>query len=135
MKKLTIIFLVLLSIVTVYNKNKVKEEVRIPDSAIRFRVLANSNSPKDQKIKAEVRDKMQKELYQILKNTKSITEARALINNNLDDFKQILDTEMKDKEYSYKIDYGMHDFPEKCVTKQTLCVISKKAVQQNRGYA
>lgn len=113
MKKLTIIFLVLLSIVTVYNKNKAKEEVRIPDSAIRFRVLANSNSPKDQKIKAEVRDKMQEELYQILKNTKSITEARALINNNLDDFKQILDTEMEDKEYSYKIDYGMHDFPEK----------------------
>lgn len=113
MKKIIIIFLACLSLITVYNKSKAKESVKIPDSAIRFRVLANSNSPKDQKIKMEVKNKMQKELYSILKNTKNITEARRIINNNMDNFSQILDDQMKNKEYSYKIDYGMHDFPEK----------------------
>ena len=47
-------------IFSVYNKSKKNEEVKLPDSAIRFRVLANSNSLRDQKIKEEVRDKMQK---------------------------------------------------------------------------
>ena len=97
-----------------YNKADKKEEVvRIPDSAIRFRVLANSNSPRDQKIKEDIRDKMQEELYNLLKSTKSTSEARKLINENMDDFNNILQTEMKDKEYSYTLDYGMHEFPEK----------------------
>ena len=100
-------------IFSVYNKSKKNEEVKLPDSAIRFRVLANSNSPRDQKIKEEVRDKMQKELYTLLENAKSAKQARNLITSNMDNFNDILAEEMKDKEYSYTIDYGMHPFPEK----------------------
>lgn len=113
MKKIILIFLAGLSIFMFYSKAKEKESVRIPDSAIRFRVLANSNSPRDQKIKEDVRDKMQKELYAILENSKSTKEARSLIVNNMDNFDNILSEEMKDKEYSYDIDYGMHEFPKK----------------------
>ena len=113
MKKIIIILLAVLSIVMVYNNFNKSENVKIPDSAIRFRVLANSNSPRDQKIKEDVRDKMQKELYNLLKNSKSIKEARGLINDNMDNFNNILSKEMEDKDYSYTIDYGMHEFPEK----------------------
>ena len=113
MKKMILIFLAGLMIFSVYNKSKKNEEVKLPDSAIRFRVLANSNSPRDQKIKEEVRDKMQKELYQLLENSKSTKQARNLIINNMDNFNSLLENEMKDKEYSYTIDYGMHVFPEK----------------------
>lgn len=113
MKKIIIILLAVLSIVMVYNNFNKSENVKIPDSAIRFRVLANSNSPRDQKIKEDVRDKMQKELYTLLKNSKSIKEARGLINDNMDNFNNILSKEMEDKDYSYTIDYGMHEFPEK----------------------
>lgn len=113
MKKIIIILLALVSISLVYNANKGKETVKIPSSAIRFRVLANSNSPRDQKIKEDVRDKMQKELYSLLQNTKSTKQARSLIQDNIENFNKILDEEMKDKEYSYTIDYGMHDFPTK----------------------
>lgn len=113
MKKIIIILLAVLSIVMVYNNFNKSENVKIPDSAIRFRVLANSNSPKDQKIKEDVRDKMQKELYTLLENSKSIKEARGLINDNMDNFNNILSKEMEDKDYSYTIDYGMHEFPEK----------------------
>ena len=113
MKKIIIILLAVLSIVMVYNNFNKSENIKIPDSAIRFRVLANSNSPRDQKIKEDVRDKMQKELYTLLENSKSIKEASGLINDNMDNFNNILSKEMEDKDYSYTIDYGMHEFPEK----------------------
>ena len=113
MKKFIYITLIILIIMLVYNNEKDKETVKIPDSAIRFRILANSNSPRDQRIKEEVRDKMQKELYQLLENSKSTKQARNLIINNMDNFNSLLENEMKDKEYSYTIDYGMHVFPEK----------------------
>lgn len=113
MKKFIIILLACLSLYVFFSKTNSKEDVRIPDSAIRFRVLANSNSPRDQKIKQDVRDKMQKELYTLLENTKSTKEARNLIQGNMDNFNKILQEEMADKEYSYTIDYGMHEFPEK----------------------
>lgn len=113
MKKFIYITLVIVIIMLVYNNEKNKETVKIPDSAIRFRILANSNSPRDQRIKEEVRDKMQKELYQLLENSKSTKQARNLIINNMNNFNSLLENEMKDKEYSYTIDYGMHTFPEK----------------------
>ncbi len=113
MKKFIIILLACLSLYMFFSKTNNQEDVRIPDSAIRFRVLANSNSPRDQKIKQDVRDKMQKELYTLLENTKSTKEARNLIQGNMDNFNKILQEEMADKEYSYTIDYGMHEFPEK----------------------
>ncbi len=111
MKKIVLIFMAFLMIFVIYNKKN--EEVKIPSFAIRFRVLANSNSIKDQKIKENVKEKMQKELYDLLKDSKSINHARNLITTNINNFNDILSKEMKEEDYSYKIDYGMHYFPEK----------------------
>ena len=113
MKKIILIILAGLTLFTVYNRAEENETIKIPDSAIRFRVLANSNSPRDQKIKQDIAKKMQNELYMLLKSTKKISEARGVINNNMDNFNSILKEETKDLEYSYTIDYGMHEFPEK----------------------
>ena len=113
MKKIILIILAGLTLFTVYNRAEENETIKIPDSAIRFRVLANSNSPRDQKIKQDIAKKMQNELYMLLKSTKNISEARGAINNNMDNFNSILKEETKDLEYSYTIDYGMHEFPEK----------------------
>ena len=124
MRKVILIIAVLLIVLFVYDAQKSKQIVKIPDEAIRFRILANSNSPRDQKIKEDVKNKMQKELYNLLKNTNSISDARMLINNNMNNFVSILDNEMQDKEYSYTIDYGMHLFPEK----------EYKNVHYNEGY-
>ena len=112
MKKIIFILLAILLTINVFIKNK-NDNIKIPNSAIRFRVLANSNSPRDQKIKEKVASKMQKELYDLLKNTNDIKDARSVINRNMNTFTNVLDMEMKDKRYSYKIDYGMHYFPEK----------------------
>ena len=111
MKKVFVFILMLLIVVSVYKKSN--DSVKIPDSAIRFRILANSNSPRDQKIKEDIRDKMQKELYSLLQNSKSINDSRKIINSNMSNFDEILKNSMKDIEYSYSIDYGMHYFPSK----------------------
>lgn len=111
MKKVFVFILMLLLVVSVYEKSN--DSVKIPDSAIRFRILANSNSPRDQKIKEDIRDKMQKELYSLLQNSKSIDDSRKIINSNMSNFDEILKDSMKDIEYSYSIDYGMHYFPSK----------------------
>lgn len=111
MKKVFVFILMLLIVVSVYKKSD--DSVKIPDSAIRFRILANSNSPRDQKIKEDIRDKMQKELYSLLQNSKSIDDSRKIINSNMSNFNEILKDSMKDIEYSYSIDYGMHYFPSK----------------------
>lgn len=124
MKKLILTIFMLLVVIFVYKDVKAKQQVKIPDSSIRFRVLANSNSPRDQKIKEDVKNKMQEELYSILKNTKNINEARNIINDNMTSFNNILDNQMKDVKYSYTIDYGMHEFPEK----------TYKGVTYNAGY-
>ena len=113
MKKFILILVSIFMIMIVYNKNEENETVKIPDSAIRFRVLANSNSPRDQKIKENIRDILQKELYLLLKNSKNTNEARTIINNNIFSFEELVKNELADENYSYEIDYGMHYFPEK----------------------
>ena len=113
MKKIVLITLALISIYISYNTSKENETVVIPSSAIRFRVLANSNSPRDQKIKEKVRDRLQQELYMLLENTKTENEARILIKDKINDFNSVVEEELASENYSYDIDYGMHQFPEK----------------------
>lgn len=86
-----------------------KEELLIPDDAIRFRVIANSDSKEDQNLKLEVKEDVEKELYKLVSNTKTIEEARTIIENNLDKVDSIL------KEYNvdYDISYGNNYFPKK----------------------
>lgn len=87
----------------------------IPAEAIRFRVVPNSNSIYDQEIKTKVRDVLQEELYQLLKNTKGVDEAREMIRDHLDDFdkKVALVLEKEKYDLSYNIRFGYNHFPEK----------------------
>lgn len=112
MKKLFIIIL----IISVIFITSIKATSNIiPDEAIRLRVIANSNSSYDQQIKLEVRDAIQLNLYNLLKETKGIEEARNIINNNLDDIsnnvKKILEKENYNQNYT--ISFGQNYFPEK----------------------
>lgn len=100
----------------VYTSNKVKaEEVIIPNSAIRLRVLPNSNAPYDQEIKKKVRDKVQQELYVNLKDTTNIEEARTKIQQDIPNLKQIVTNVLKEEneDLDFSIDFGNHYFPEK----------------------
>ncbi len=91
------------------------EKKVIKDESIRLRILANSNKIEDQRIKMEVAKSVQKELYELLKNTKDVKEARTKILDNLDNIKKEIETTLQNNDTSlnYQINYGKNYFPSK----------------------
>ena len=65
MKKLMIIAVILLIFYLSMNRVNSKE-YKIPDEAIRLRVIASSNSNIDQKVKFKVTDTMENLIYELL---------------------------------------------------------------------
>ena len=119
--------MIIMAIVVVVLVNNVKaKEVIIPDNAIRIRIIANSNSFKDQFIKGQVRDSLQLEINEMLANVKTIEEARSILNKNLKKFDFVVKKVLKrnNADLNYNINYGMNYFPEK----------EFKGVNYNEGY-
>ena len=80
MKKV-IISLFIVTIIVLVNKNDTK--VLIPDNAIRFRIIANSNSIEDQKEKIEIRNELEPIIADILTNSNSKEETKNEIDLNI----------------------------------------------------
>ena len=113
MKKGLIIFIV---IVILFTLGKITDETNIiPNEAIRLRVIANSNSEYDQQVKMKVSDRLQQDIYNILKNTKGIEEARKKINENLDEIDANVKETLIKENYplDYTINFGENYFPSK----------------------
>ena len=112
MKKIIVIILILICLFTL---TKRESEVLIPDEAIRFRVIANSDSSEDQNIKKLVKNDIEKEVLGDIKSSTSITETRNIINNNLPHYEEVVfNTLHKNNiEQDFNIKYGLNHFPEK----------------------
>lgn len=114
MKK-TIILLLFIGVFYVLVSDVLAKKLTIPDDAIRIRIIPNSNSEFDQKIKLKVKDKIEITMYDLLKDAKSSDEAFNIIKNNLElvdkDVKKILSEENYNK--GYKIHFGKNYFPSK----------------------
>jgi len=125
MKKTVFIFLIIIMFLIIINNVK-NNVVKIPDEAIRVRVLANSNSSYDQEIKREVKKLVGNELYNKLENTTSINEARTIINSNISNIKSSIDSFFTQKNYNkdYSVIYGLNYFPNK----------NYKGVEYEEGY-
>lgn len=106
MKKV-IISLFIVTILVLVNKNDTK--VLIPDNAIRFRIIANSNSIEDQKEKIEIRNELEPIIADILTNSNTKEETKNKINLNMNKINNLL----KKHEKNYDINYGLNFFPEK----------------------
>lgn len=61
-----------------------EDKMRIPDDALRIRIIPNSNSSFDQNIKGKVKEKLEITMYDLLKDVKDSNEASTIISNNLD---------------------------------------------------
>ena len=87
----------------------------IPDEAIRIRVIANSNSEYDQEIKSKVKGTLEYDMYNILKNTTDLEEARLLIKENLDKVESNIDKTLQEENYKlpFSVNFGLNYFPEK----------------------
>lgn len=102
--------IILVGIIVGYNIMNV-EAFKIPDEAIRLRVIANSNSIDDQYEKTLVKESIEKKLAILLENIDDINVANQIIKDNLDLFNQEVYAILKDNDF--KIDYGLNYFPEK----------------------
>lgn len=87
----------------------------IPEDALRIRVIPNSNSEYDQNVKNEVKENIQYKLYDLLKDTKGVAEARQIIQDNLSNIDSEVNDTMKlfKPGYDYQINYGLNYFPAK----------------------
>ena len=81
MKKIIVILFILIVVLVGINESK---HILIPDNAIRFRIIANSDTKEDQELKLTIKNDVEKELYNLIGNAKNVDEARNIITNNLD---------------------------------------------------
>ena len=114
MKKILIIISIVL-IFTLITQNVNAEDVMIPDEAIRFRVLANSNSVYDQEVKMDVAMSVQDKIYEILKDKQNIDDAKTTLQQNIPKLESVVERIFREKSYmnTFKVEYGYHYFPEK----------------------
>ncbi len=109
MKK-TIIILSIIILVLVINKNN----NRIPNDSIRFRVIANSNDIDSQSLKQKVVENLKSNLI-YTNNSTNIVETRNFIKENLPLYTNIVDKTLKENNSNenFHINYGKNYFPEK----------------------
>lgn len=111
MKK--IISIILIIVISFYCIKVVAN--KIPEDAIRIRVVANSDSEYDQKIKQKVSNLLKSEMYYLLKDVNDVKKARQIINDNLNKIDNNIYSLLKKENYNlgYTINYGENYFPEK----------------------
>ena len=125
MKKGIITF-ILIALTYIIIGNVIAENAIIPDDAIRIRVIANSNSEYDQKIKTRVKETVEYDMYNMLKNTTDLEEARSIIKNNLNNVENNIYTLLQNEKYSlsFNVSFGLNYFPKK----------EFKGITYNEGY-
>ncbi len=113
-RKLILIILTIVTIYVVYNNVKA-EEIVIPNTAIRLRVIPNSNNLLDQEMKGKVKEYLEKNLYKNFANVDDIDEARTIINNNIPKIEEDITSIFNENNYNmnFKVKYGNNYFPEK----------------------
>ena len=106
MKKIILITLLFAIIICSAN-----EEDKISEDAIRFRVIANSNSVED----ITMKEKIVEELSGIIFTNKSRDEIKKNILNNLSTIENRIDKIFENNNYNktYNIVYGLNEFPKK----------------------
>lgn len=92
-----------------YNYDDVK------DALIRFHVLANSDSDKDQALKIKVKDKVIEYLYPLLDKSKSIKETEKILLSNKEKIKEIAQQVISSQGYNYSVNLQLsrENFPVK----------------------
>lgn len=111
MKKTVIILAV---IITILSLNKQEEKVIIPKESIRFRVIANSDTLEDQKLKKEIVSNLSTTISKT-NNLKNIDETRRYIKDNMPELNNIVEKTLleRNQNRTFHINYGKNYFPEK----------------------
>lgn len=110
MKKTIIILAIIISLLSL---NK-EEKIVIPKDSIRFRIIANSNSPQDQNLKKKIIANLANEKLLSFKSS-DINNSRQQIQNNITTFQEVIENTLQEESPStkYTINYGKNYFPKK----------------------
>ncbi len=113
MKRKLFLVLLVLVIISVYKSSE--QNIFIPTSSIRLRVIPNSNSPRDIFVKEKVKEYLEKNVYTLTKDSTSIESARNIISLSIPKIDEDISTIFKENEYanSYDINFGYNYFPKK----------------------
>lgn len=107
MKKV-LVFLFCISMMLVFSTTD-EEKIIVPNSAIRYRIIANSNDFKDQELKYKINTDIEPILLNILSNSPTIDDSRKNINKSLSEIEKVINK----YDVKYNVNYGMNYFPEK----------------------
>ena len=95
-----------MTIVLLSNKN---DEVIIPKSSIRYRIIANSNDKDDQILKLKINEEVLPIIIKSVNEVNNINDAKTSIKNSIPNIKKVLDN----YNVGYQINYGNNYFPQK----------------------
>jgi stage II sporulation protein R len=119
--KIITAYFLLLSFATIFSiyipksEGIAKEEIVIPNEAIRLRILANSDSKEDQALKRKVRDAVNAEITKWVEDLTSIEEARAIIQANIPEIQRIAEEVVarENANQTVKAEFDKVKFPTK----------------------
>lgn len=103
----------------VIDEDMMQEQVQsgqsIPGDAIRLRIIANSDSAEDQKLKRDIRDEIIKAIAVEVEGIESAEAARDAIRAAVPEMNEIAERVIAAKGYSYPVatDFGLVPFPTK----------------------
>lgn len=111
MKKILVIVAIVMLIII----NSKSDSIIIPESSIRYRVVASSNSANDQLVKSKISTYMQDYLINLTKNAKSSENAQEMLLNNYEEIDKKLANYISTNKLntSYEIKIGRNYFPAK----------------------
>lgn len=91
------------------------ESVKIPQDAIRLRILANSDADKDQALKRKIRDKVNEQITTWVGGLTSHDKAEKVIKKHLPEVEQVVESYLKDAglDIPYKVEFNDVAFPTK----------------------
>lgn len=111
-KKIIILILFAFLIITINNDNNY---VAIPSTSIRMRVIAQSNSDKDQNDKKIIKSALEEKIYEVTEKAKNYEEANGIIEDNIELIDNYIANVAKINNINVKLssNYGYNYFPEK----------------------
>ena len=131
MKKMIFMIVMILVAMFVYiHVNASVDEIVIPSAAIRVRVIANSNTLRDQSMKMKVREYIEKNLSSQLVSVDSIEDARMIISDNIRSLESGIQDIFDVNEYAmgFDVQFGDHFFPEKDYIKLMIAMFSEEKI-------
>ena len=115
--KIGVTLIITASLVAGMLLNSYSEEVNkgLADNLIRLHVIANSDSPGDQALKRDVRDRVLDYMKLQLGGSKNVDETKAIINEKMDGIISVVKDELtrQGKDYDVRVSLGSYPFPTK----------------------